>query len=247
MVERKINDRVMEMNKLKALIVDDEWNMRNLLRIYLTKQGFEMKEASNGKEALVITDQESFDIILLDLMMPDMDGWEVCKKIREKLMTPILMLTARTETKDKVQGLGIGADDYVTKPFDPEELMARVFALIRRSAHLQTQAIAEVKIEVSDMMIYPDGRQVLIHNQPVELTQKEFDLFVLLAKNPQRAYSREVLVENLWGHDYLGESRVIDTHVKNIREKIQRAGLSYNPVQTVWGVGYKFYVPGETP
>ena len=235
------------MNKLKALIVDDEWNMRNLLRIYLTKQGFEVREVSNGKEGLEIVEQEPFDIILLDLMMPDMDGWEVCKRIREKLMTPILMLTARTETKDKVQGLGSGADDYVTKPFDPEELIARVFALIRRSAHFQTQSLAEMKIEAPDMTIYPEGREVIIHSQPVELTQKEFDLFLLLAQNPQRVYSREMLVENLWGHDYSGESRVIDTHVKNIREKIQRAGLSYSPLQTVWGIGYKFFVPGDAP
>lgn len=234
------------MNKLKALIVDDEWNMRNLLRIYLTKEGFEVKDAANGSEALHIADNEPFDIILLDLMMPDMDGWDVCKKIREKQMTPILMLTARTETKDKIQGLGLGADDYVTKPFEPEELMARVFALIRRSAYQQAQTVGEARIEAPEMIIYPEGRQVHVHNQPVELTQKEFDLFALLAKNPQRAYSREMLVENLWGHDYLGESRVVDTHVKNIREKMQRAGLSYNPVQTVWGVGYKFFVPGSS-
>lgn len=235
------------MNKIRALIVDDEWNMRNLLRIYLTKQGLEVKEASNGKEALRLADQEAFDIILLDVMMPDMDGWEVCRRIREKQMTPIMMLTARTETKDKVQGLGIGADDYVTKPFDPDELIARVFALIRRSTHFQSQAVPEAKLEAPGLTIYPEGRQVHVEQQPVELTQKEFDLFLLLAKNPQRAFARDILVENLWGHDYFGDPRVVDTHVKNIREKIQRAGLPYNPIQTVWGVGYKFHMPGDAP
>lgn len=235
------------MNKIKALIVDDEWNMRNLLRIYLTKQGLEVKEASNGKEALEQVRQEAYDIILLDVMMPDMDGWEVCKRIREKQMTPILMLTARTETKDKVQGLGLGADDYVTKPFEPDELMARVFALLRRSSHMQNQAVPETKLEAPGMIIHPEGRQLQVDQQPVDLTQKEFDLFLLLARNPQRAYSREVLVETLWGLDYYGDSRVVDTHVKNIREKIQRAGLSYNPIQTVWGVGYKFNAPGDAP
>lgn len=230
---------------MKVLVVDDEWNMRNLLRIYLTKQGFDVKEASNGKEALAWAEKESFDIILLDLMMPDMDGWQVCRKIRESSMTPMLMLTARTETKDKVQGLGLGADDYLTKPFDPEELVARVFALIRRSTLTQTQVVVETKIEAPEMIIYPEGRQVHIHETQVELTPKEFDLLVSLAEHQQRAFSREALVETLWGHDYMGESRVVDTHIKNIREKVQRAGLSYNPIQTVWGVGYKFYAPGE--
>jgi two-component system response regulator ResD len=233
------------MNKIRVLVVDDEWNMRNLLRIYLAKQGLEIKEASNGKEALEHIQNDTFDIILLDVMMPDMDGWEVCKRIREKDMTPILMLTARSEIKDKVQGLGLGADDYVTKPFDPDELMARVFALLRRNAHIQTQAIPEMRIEVPGMVVYPEGRQIHVENQPVELTQKEFDLLLLLVKNPQRAFSREMMVETVWGHDYLGESRVVDTHIKNIREKIQRAGLCYNPIQTVWGVGYKFYIQGE--
>jgi two-component system, OmpR family, response regulator ResD len=235
----------MGMNKLKALVIDDEWNMRNLLRIYLAKQGFEVKEASNGREALELANNNTYDIILLDLMMPDMDGWQVCRKLREKHTMPILMLTARTETKDKVQGLGLGADDYVTKPFDPDELIARVFALLRRSARVQSQSAAEAKIEAPGMTIYPEGRQVHVDVQPVDLTQKEFDLFLLLAKNPQRAFSREKLVETLWGYDYIGESRVVDTHIKNIREKIQRAGLSYNPIQTVWGVGYKFAAPGD--
>ncbi len=233
------------MHKIRVLVVDDEWNMRNLLRIYLTRQGMEIKEAFNGKEALEHIKNDTFDIILLDVMMPDMDGWEVCKRIREKDMTPILMLTARTETKDKVQGLGLGADDYVTKPFDPDELMARIFALLRRNAHIQAQAIPEMRIEVPGMIVYPEGRQIHIENQLVELTQKEFDLLLLLVKNPQRAFSREAMVETVWGHDYLGESRVIDTHIKNIREKIQRAGLGYNPIQTVWGVGYRFYNQGE--
>lgn len=233
------------MNKWKVLIVDDEWNMRNLLRIYLTKQGFAVTEASNGKEAVEWTRMESFDIILLDLMMPDMDGWQVCKKIREAVMTPILMLTARTETKDKVHGLGLGADDYLTKPFDYEELVARVFALIRRSTHTQSQVAPETRIEEPEMTIFPEGRQINVHDKPVELTPKEFDLFVMLATYRQRAFSRESLVEALWGHDYMGDSRVVDTHVKNIREKMQKAGLSYNPIQTVWGVGYKFYAPGE--
>ncbi|WP_438449218.1 response regulator transcription factor [Gorillibacterium sp. sgz5001074] len=233
------------MNRIKVLVVDDEWNMRNLLRIYLTRKGMEVKEATNGQEALEQLRNAAYDLILLDVMMPDMDGWEVCRKIREKDMTPILMLTARTEVKDKVQGLGLGADDYLTKPFDPDELIARVYALLRRSAYQQQHMVTEERLEAPGMIIYPEGRQVHVDQQPVELTQKEFDLFLLLARSPHRAFSREILVEALWGHDYLGDSRVVDTHIKNIREKIQRAGLSYNPIQTVWGVGYKFQSQGE--
>lgn len=233
------------MSKLKVLIIDDEWNMRNLLRIYLTRQGFEVNEASNGREGLLLSEHKPFDLIILDLMMPDMHGWEVCRKIREHRMTPILMLTARNETKDKVEGLGLGADDYVTKPFEPEELVARIFALIRRSSHHQNQSSPDSRIEAPNMVISPEGRQVYILGNQVDLTQKEFDLFAALAQNRRRAFSRESLVENVWGLGYLGESRVVDTHVKNIRDKVQRAGLGYNPIQTIWGVGYKFFAPDD--
>lgn len=232
------------MSRLKVLVVDDEWNMRNLLRIYLTKQGFEVKEAQNGREALDWVSKENFEIILLDVMMPDMDGWTVCRQIREIGNTPILMLTARTETKDKVQGLHLGADDYLTKPFESEELIARVFALIRRAAAAPLHIHTEPRVEAPGMVIYPEGREVRVGGELVDLTPKEFDLFLMLAQHPQRAFSRDSLVEALWGHDYEGESRVVDSHVKNVREKMQRAGLPYNPIQTVWGVGYKFYAPG---
>ncbi|MGM1044580.1 MAG: response regulator transcription factor [Bacillota bacterium] len=231
--------------KIKVLVVDDEWNMRNLLRIYLMKEGFEVKEAATGHEALVLAMQHSFDVILLDVMMPDTDGWQVCKKIREHSQVPILMLTARSETKDKVHGLGIGADDYLTKPFESEELIARVYSLIRRYTISKMSAPPEVKLHYPELSIHPEGREVLIRNQPVDFTQKEFDLLLTLAQNNHRAYSREELVERLWEYDYHGESRVIDTHVKNIREKAHKAGLSYNPVQTVWGIGYKFHLAGE--
>lgn len=227
------------------LVVDDEWNMRNLLRIYLMKEGFEVKEASTGSEALSLMKRHEFDVILLDVMMPDMDGWQVCKSVREHSQIPILMLTARSETKDKVHGLGIGADDYLTKPFESEELTARIYSLIRRSTISKMSMPQEVKLHYPELSIYPDGRDVLIQDQSVEFTQKEFDLLLTLAQNSHRAFSREELVERLWGHDYHGESRVIDTHVKNIREKAHKAGLSYNPVQTVWGIGYKFHTAGD--
>ncbi|GAA0385574.1 response regulator transcription factor [Paenibacillus motobuensis] len=229
---------------MQILVVDDEWNMRNLLRIYLIKEGFEIKEASNGMEALAMIDKHEFDLVLLDVMMPDMDGWQVLKAIRAKSDVAVLMLTARSETKDKVYGLVIGADDYLTKPFEPEELVARVFSLIRRSVITQSSVVQEQTLDFPDFRIMPDAREIYIHDQSVDFTPKEFDLIVTLASNQHRVYSREDLVNLIWGYDYDGDYRSVDTHVKNIREKLQRAGLAYNPIQTVWGVGYKFNADG---
>jgi len=234
------------MKKLQVLIVDDEWNMRSLLRIYLSKEGFATQEASTGHEALTMVREHSFDMILLDVMMPDMDGWQVCKGIRETDSIPILMLTARSETKDKVHGLGIGADDYLTKPFEPEELLARIHSLLRRSTGtLQPIPQERSVLNFPSLMIYPESREVHIQDTVVEFTLKEFDLLSALAQNRQRAFTREELVIRLWGNDYGGETRVIDTHIKNIREKLNSAGLPYSPIQTVWGLGYKFQIPGE--
>ncbi|MED4779362.1 response regulator transcription factor [Brevibacillus choshinensis] len=227
------------MNKLQVLIVDDEWNMRNLLRIYFSKNGFEVTEAKNGYEAVALSDKQLFDIIILDIMMPDLNGWEVCTKIREKKDTPIIMLTARNETRDKVKGLQIGADDYLVKPFEPEELLARVFALLRR-ANTMEPTLEKKVISHYDLAIEPEGRQVLVQGKPVEFTPKEFDLLLLLAEQPGRVYDRDVLLEQIWCYDFLGDIRTVDTHIKNIREKLRRAGLSFKPIQTVWGVGYKF-------
>lgn len=233
------------MKKPHLLVVDDEWNMRNLLRIYLTKNGFVVAEAKNGNEALTLINQRPFDLIILDVMMPDMDGWEVCTKIRENKQTPILMLTARTETKDKVYGLNLGADDYLVKPFDPEELVARVFALLRRTRLSDSEVTENNAIMHPEMVIDPERRQVLVCDKSVDFTPKEFDLLLLLGSNPQRVFSREILLEKIWGQDYFGDVRTVDTHVKNVREKLRKVGLSYVPIQTVWGVGYKFQGPDD--
>jgi two-component system response regulator ResD len=231
------------LGKLKVLVIDDEWNMRNLLRIYLTKEGFEVSDTQNGTEGLALIKDSDFDVILLDIMMPDIDGYQVCKKIREMNQTPIIMLTARFDTKDKVLGLGMGADDYLVKPFEADELIARIYALVRRSRNALEDVIQESKYLLTELEVYPDRRQVIIQEQAVDFTQKEFDIIVLLVKNKHRAFSRDQIIEIIWGIDYLGDSRVVDSHIKNVREKVQRAGLSYNPIQTVWGVGYKWVVP----
>ncbi|MNC48004.1 Transcriptional regulatory protein SrrA [compost metagenome] len=189
-------------------------------------------------------DNNAFDLVLLDVMMPDMDGWQVCRAVREHTQIPILMLTARSETKDKVLGLGIGADDYLTKPFEPEELLARIHSLLRRSSLTMEVKPQEEQLNYPGLRILPDARKVHIEGERVDFTLKEFDLLTMLARSGQRVFTRDELVERLWGNDYDGETRVIDTHIKNIREKLQKAGLPYNPVQTVWGLGYKFQVPG---
>lgn len=231
------------MKKLQILIVDDDWKMRNLLRIYFSKEGFDTVEAADGNEALLKIKNHSFDLIILDVMMPEMDGWQVCRSIREVKSVPILMLTALGETKEKVQGLELGADDYLTKPFDPDELVARVHALIRRSTVTAGQ-LDKNKLIFPELIIDRDGRQVMIQDRPLELTQKEFDLFDTLAMNNGRVLSREQLIEKIWGFDFEGDARVVDIHVKNIREKLKKAGLHYSPIQTAWGIGYKFNPEG---
>lgn len=228
------------MKKTRILVVDDESNMRNLLRLYLTQNGFDVSEAHNGHEALTLVDQESFDLIILDIMMPGMDGWEVCAKIRETRQTPILMLTARTETQDRVRGLNIGADDYLVKPFEPEELIARIHALLRRSDFSKSEKEASTKITLKEMTIDPESRQVVIRDRPVKMTPKEFDLLLFLAGHPKKVFTRDILLNNIWGNDYFGDIRTVDTHVKAIREKLRKAGLTYSPIRTVWGVGYQF-------
>ncbi|WP_088548594.1 response regulator transcription factor [Paenibacillus aquistagni] len=232
------------MSQPRLLLVDDEWNMRNLLRIYFKKEGFEIKEASSGHEALAIIQQHPIDIVILDIMMPGMDGWEACRAIREHTPVPVIMLTARSDTQDKVQGLQIGADDYVTKPFEPDELVARVRALLRRSSLSQSARDEAQMLPFEGLKIDPEAREVYVQGRRVEFTPKEFDLLLLTARHPERAFSREDLVIRLWGYEYSGDSRVVDTHVKNIRVKLHRAGLPYSPLQTVWGVGYKFQAPG---
>ncbi|MFW5435329.1 response regulator transcription factor [Paenibacillus apiarius] len=234
------------MKGTRILVVDDERNMRNLIRIYLKKHGYDVIETDNGIQALEIMEKEAADLVILDIMMPGMDGWSVCERIRERWPIPILMLTARTDTKDKVQGLNMGADDYVVKPFDGEELVARVGALLRRAQASLAGASAAPAIHVPGMDIYPDSREIRINGQAVDFTPKEFELLLLLASNAQRVYSRDRIVEQLWDYDYEGDIRSVDNHVKNIRDKVHRAQLSYDPIQTVWGVGYKFNQKGTS-
>ncbi|MFV2048807.1 MULTISPECIES: response regulator transcription factor [Bacillaceae] len=227
--------------KDKILIVDDEWNMRNLIKIHLLPH-FDLEEAANGKEALEKVKDHNFQLIILDVMMPDMTGWTVCERIREKENIPILMLTALTDVKDKVHGLNIGADDYLVKPFNPEELVARVHALLRRSVEFNNEN-DNGTITISDLTIIKDSRLVLVNGKEVDLTPKEFNLIHLFATNQKQVFTREILLNAIWNTNNVLDVRTVDTHVKNVREKLRKNGLSFNPIKTVWGVGYIFQTP----
>lgn len=225
--------------KDKILLVDDEWNMRNLIKIHLSRDDFDIDEAKSGQEALELVDKKNYNLIILDIMLPDINGWEVCKVVRETKNIPILMLTARSDIKDRVHGLNIGADDYLTKPFAPEELIARISALIRRQKMIHKEVDTST-LYFLDLSIEIDNRTVMVKDRPIELTPKEFDILYLIASQPKRVFTREIILDKIWSVNEILDSRAIDTHVKNIREKLRKSGLTYNPIKTVWGVGYRF-------
>lgn len=225
--------------KNKILVVDDEWNMRNLVKIYLSKEHFEVDEARGGHEAIQMARQNSYDLLVLDIMLPDIDGWEVCSAIRQTKQVPILMLTARNDVQDRVRGLNLGADDYLVKPFAPEELVARVNALLRRE-NVKKEGSQGVLLTFEDLLIDRESREVKVKEVSVELTPKEFDILYMAASQPKRVFTRDILLDTIWEPEDFRDLRTIDTHVKNVREKLRKAGLSYNPIKTVWGVGYKF-------
>ncbi|MBF0706560.1 response regulator transcription factor (plasmid) [Alkalihalobacillus hwajinpoensis] len=222
----------------KILVIDDEWNMRNLIKIYLTREKMKIDEAGDGTVGVDMASQSSYDLVILDIMMPDIDGWEVCYKIREFQNVPILMLTARTDITDRVRGLNLGADDYLTKPFAPEELVARVNALLRR--HEIGQSSSTPYFIQGGLSVDSVSREVKVNEQLVEFTRKEFELFHLLVCQPNQVYTREILLNQIGSLDDFHDLRTVDTHVKNIREKLRKSGLPFNPIKTIWGVGYKF-------
>ena len=219
------------------LIVDDEEKIRKLVRLYLEKEGFEVEEAEDGRDALEKFRAGQFSLLIVDLMMPDIDGWRVCRNIRESSALPIIMLTARGEEFERVLGLELGADDYLVKPFSTKELVARVKALLRRSTG-QLQSVSS-EITAGSLCIDKERHRVSIGDEVINLTPLEFDLLYFLAKNRGRVFTREQLMETVWGYDFYGDARTVDTHVKKIREKLTPQEVK-GMLVTVWGVGYKF-------
>lgn len=221
----------------RILVVDDEQAVGEILRLYLEREGFEVTVVYDGEAALEAVRRHPFDLVLLDLMLPKKDGWTVCREIRSFSSVPIIMLTARGEEVDRVLGLELGADDYVPKPFSPREVVARVKAVLRRSKAQENQK--HRVIEVGPLHIDYEARKVLVHGVLVNLTPKEFELLYFLALHPERVFTREKLLEEIWGYDFPGDTRTVDTHIKRIREKLEEAGAP-SLIKTVWGLGYKF-------
>lgn len=225
------------MEMLKVLVVDDETRMRKLVKDFLTVKGFQVIEAENGEEAVdLFFAQKDIALILLDVMMPKMDGWEVCKTIRQYSQVPIIMLTARSEERDELQGFKLGVDEYISKPFSPKILVARVEAILRRTKQAGTDAS-----DVGGIRIDKAAHQVTIDGEPVELSYKEFELLTYFVENQGLALSREKILNHVWNYDYFGDARTIDTHVKKLRSKMGEKG---EYIKTIWGMGYKFEVNG---
>ncbi len=229
---------------MKILIVDDEDRIRNMVIMYLRKEGYEVMEAADGSEALAVLAREDIGLMILDIMMPGVDGWTVCREVREKSALPIIMLTAREGETDRVLGLELGADDYVVKPFSPRELVARVKAVLRRStaAGVPGETKTNINLSYPGIEINPDTRQVTVLGRQVKLTVKEFNMLLLLARNYGRAFYRDDLLQNIWGYDYYGDTRTVDTHINRLRDKLSEIPGAPNYISTVWGVGYKFEV-----
>ena len=225
---------------ISVLIVEDDPNIRELLQMYWEKDGYAVTLATDGGQGLDKFRSIKPDLVLLDVMMPVMDGWAVCKAIRAEGNTPVIMLTAKGETDDKVQGLKAGADDYVTKPFEMKELLARIEAVLRRTGTAPAQESAR-RLTFDKMTIDMDAFELIIDGKKVDTPPKEMELLFYLASSPNRVYTRNQLLDEVWGFDYFGDSRTVDVHVKRLREKLEGVSEQWN-LKTVWGVGYKFEV-----
>ena len=228
------------MRRQKILIVDDDVNICELLRLYLEKDGFETHVVNDGGSAVIQSESYAPDLILLDVMLPILDGWQVCREIRKKSSTPIIMLTAKGETFDKILGLELGADDYISKPFDTKEVIARIKAVLRRfSESEKSRNIKQVNYDKLNINL--TNYELVVDGKAIDTPPKELELLYHLASNPNRVFTRDQLLDEVWGFDYYGDSRTVDVHIKRIREKLE--GISDKwALKTVWGVGYKFEV-----
>ena len=220
------------------LVVEDDRNICDLIHMYLVKEGFDVRIAGDGGKAIEEFQKQVPDLILLDIMLPVMDGWSVLKKIRESSKVPVIMLTAKGETSDKVSGLEMGADDYIVKPFEMKEVLARIHAVLRRTAGGEEEGGAK-KLAFDKLVINLDSYELIVNGQPVDTPPKELELLFHLASSPNRVFTRNQLLDEVWGFDYFGDSRTVDVHIKRLREKLEGVSDQWS-LKTVWGVGYKF-------
>ncbi len=224
----------------RILVSDDDKNICELLRLYLEKEGYEVSVANDGTQAIAKFNAESPDMVLLDIMMPGLDGWQVCREIRKKSNCPIIMITAKGETFDKVLGLELGADDYVVKPFDTKEIVARIKAVMRRTGKNTSEGdVKEVRYD--KLVVNMTKYELKVDGKIVDTPPKELELLYHLASNPNRVYTRDQLLDEVWGFEYYGDSRTVDVHIKRLREKLEGVSDQWS-LKTVWGVGYKFEV-----
>ena len=223
----------------KVLIVDDDSNICELLRLYLQKDGFDTEIANDGINAIELQKTYNPDIILLDVMMPRLDGWQVCREIRKTSEVPIIMITAKGEVFDRILGLELGADDYISKPFDTKEVIARIKAVLRRTTDKTKNEKEEVRFD--KLVINLTNYELIVDGKQIDTPPKELELIYHLASNPNRVYTRDQLLDEVWGFDYYGDSRTVDVHVKRLREKLENVSSNW-ALKTVWGVGYKFEV-----
>ena len=225
---------------ISVLVVEDDRNIAELLQMYLEKEGYAVTVATDGGQGLSKFRAIKPDLVLLDVMMPVMDGWSVCKSIRNESQTPVIMLTAKGETDDKVTGLKLGADDYITKPFEMKEVLARIEAVLRRAAGVTAEK-KQRQLFFDKLVIDMDAFELLVNEKKVDIPPKEMELLFYLASSPNRVYTRNQLLDEVWGFDYFGDSRTVDVHVKRLREKLEGVSELWS-LKTVWGVGYKFEV-----
>lgn len=231
----------MQGSKSTILIVDDEINICELIRLYVEKEGYKSVIATDGGQAVEKFKSVSPDIVLLDIMLPVKDGWQVCREIRAVSDAPIIMLSAKGETFDKVLGLELGADDYIVKPFEPKELIARIKAVLRRSETRVAAEESEDVLSFDGLSIGRETYEIYIDDRKIEMPPKEFELLYFLAKNKNKVFTRDQLLDEIWGYEFFGDSRTVDVHIKRVREKIETEGKNWQ-LKTVWGVGYKFEV-----
>ena len=221
----------------KVLVVEDDSNIAELLRLYLQKDGFEVSHAADGGKAVEMAREIQPDLVLLDIMLPVMDGWQVCRELRKTMKMPIIMLTAKGETEDKVSGLEMGADDYIVKPFEVKELLARVHAVLRRTG--DDGKPKSKKLTFDKLVINLDSYELIVDGKKIDTPPKEMELLYHLAATPNRVYTRNQLLDEVWGFDYFGDSRTVDVHIKRLREKLEGVSDKWE-LKTVWSVGYKF-------
>ena len=221
----------------KVLVVEDDSNIAELLRLYLQKDGFEVSHAADGGKAVEMAREIQPDLVLLDIMLPVMDGWQVCRELRKTMKMPFIMLTAKGETEDKVSGLEMGADDYIVKPFEVKELLARVHAVLRRTG--DDGKPKSKKLTFDKLVINLDSYELIVDGKKIDTPPKEMELLYHLAATPNRVYTRNQLLDEVWGFDYFGDSRTVDVHIKRLREKLEGVSDKWT-LKTVWGVGYKF-------